>query len=184
MSTRRGPSAIDVRHVAAAIVLAACVAGTVLGHSDSTHVLLVWSSGLLYLAFCMEPMRRVLKTARVTWAFATVFVVVTVCCVGFVSCLPADADRGPGSFSLASRAFGDADLSTSARNGFLTATWLCFVGLAVGTLVLWYQVLRLARRTEWQSIDHTTGDASFLTGATLQDPSGGTSVTRPARTSS
>jgi hypothetical protein len=180
VTSRPAPAAIDVRHVGAALVLAACVAGTVVGRHDSTHVLLVWFGGVLYLAFCMEPLRRVRKVARVSWDLATTFLVVTSCCIGFAACLPAQADTGSGSFSLLSTAFGDGNLSDAAHDRYLSATWLCFAGLALGTLALWYQVLRLARRSEWRAIDHTAGDAALLTGATLQQPAGGTSLTRPA----
>ncbi len=178
MRPRRVPVAVDVRHVGAAVVLLVCVAGTVVGRAGLTHVLGLWFAALMYLAFCMEPVRRIRKRARVTWALATTFVFVTLCCVGFASCLPVN-ETGPGTYSLVSRAFGVGALSGAAQDRFLTATWLCFAGVAIGTLALWYEVLRLARRSEWRSIDHGVGDGSFLTGATLQNTAGGTGVTRP-----
>jgi hypothetical protein len=174
------PRAIDLRHVGASAILLTCIAGTVIGRQDLTHVLLIWFGAVLYLACCLEPLRRVIRDASVTWALAATFVFATVCCIGFACCLPADADSGPGSFSLASRVVGVDSLSDAGRSGFLTATWLFFAGLVISTLALWYEVLRLARRSEWRAIDHTSGDGSLLTGATLQQPAGGTSVTRPA----
>lgn len=181
MTRRRTPVAIDVRHIGAAVVLVFGVVATVLARRDLTHVLLVWFAALLYLAFCMEPMRRVLRNATVTWTLATIFVFDTLCCVGFASCLPADADTGSGSFSLASLVFGNDRLSDTAQARYFAATWLCFAGLAIGTLALWYQVLRLARRSEWKSIDHSTGDASFLADTSLRRSRSGTSVTRAAQ---
>lgn len=126
-------------------------------------------------------MRRVLRDARVTWTTAAVYLATALFCIGIVFSMPVtDLTRTyGGTASVFSLAAGTDNLSPHGRVVFLDLTWMLFGLMAISTLSLWYEIMRLARRTEWKSIDHAAGDGAFLAGATLREPLG-TSVTRPA----
>lgn len=181
MAAGSGPRAIVVRHVGGAVVVGACIAASVVARHDGDHVSIVWIAGLFYLAFCMEPVRRVLREARLDWTAAAVYLATAFFCIGAVFSMPVTdyASARAGSSSVLSLVGGNDDLSSHAQGVYTDLTWVFVALMAIGTLVLWYRIMQLARRTEWKAIDHTVGDGAFATGATLQQPLG-SSVTRPA----
>ncbi len=174
------PRASTIRRAGLLFVVAACVLATVAARHDATIVTLAWVVFFFYLAFCAEPLRRVVRTADVTWATTATYLLTAALCVTVIFCLPVTSYRGvrTADVSVLGLLTGHAELSEHVAQRYADATWLLAGALAVGTLALWYQVLRLARRTEWRSINHHVGDGAMLTGATLQEPVG-TSVTRP-----
>ena len=182
MSAARGPAARTVRRAGLGAVGVAAAAGIAVGRWDLASAITLDVLVLVaYLTFCGEPIRRVIRTERVPWGLAGTYLATALAVVGFLFALPRREFRGGGEHtaSVLSRLLGVDDLSAAAAGAYATATWVLFGLATLGTLALWGQVLRLARATRWRAIDHTVGDGSLATGATLAEPLG-TSVTRPA----
>jgi len=186
VTSRSGLPAVGLRRVALCGVTASCTIATVVNHDDAFVVAVDWFSFVLYLALCAEPMRRVVRDARVSWPTASVYIGTALSGTAGLLCLPVSYYSAEGHVRVATiaRLFGIARFDDAAATApWSTASWMFICLALIGAMTLWALIARLARTSRGQAIDHTRGDGSLATWATLGAPLG-TSVTRPESESS
>jgi hypothetical protein len=163
-------------------VLVAGTIATIANHDDAFLVIGDWFPFVLYLTLCAEPMRRVVRDQRVSWPTAVVYLGTSVFGTAGLLCLPVSYYGSDGYVRVAAiaRVVGiDRFTSAAASVPWSTASWLFTLTALAGAVTLWGLIARLARTSRGQAIEHSAGDATLATWATLDAPLG-TSVTRPA----
>lgn len=155
MSRGAAPTAVVVRRCGIALVLVSCAVATAVNHGELLRVMVDWLAFALYVFCCAEPLRRVRRGARTSRTLLATYVVVTLACVGYVFLAPVTYYDGARivQVSVAARLARVDSLSDAAAQRSSDLGWLAFAVVALGTLTLWSEVLRLARRSEWHAID-------------------------------